>query len=255
MFLIIFLTIVIMTVLLANTLQLETQLCALYMSLKPNRGVHASLHNRGWHQWCSPLYQPTCCRGWSLKGCFSGRIVDSQRDDSRGKALGDGLGVHAEGAVFGAGAGRRAARHLRGFLGVRFPRQAEAQTHHRHEHQPQPSRAELRQHPGAGKRRLGAWASWSRWRGDTHTHTHTQRLPNCLSACLSARSSVKTERRETVWEGEEEEAGRRKGASVSPRWVWVLCSFPWFCFCITATAYSDRVTSQAALSLLTRTWT
>lgn len=221
------------------------------MSLKHSRDVHTSLHNRGWHQWCSPLYQPTCCRGWSFKWCFSGRIVDSQRDDSRGEALGDGLGVHAEGAVFGAGAGRRAARHLRGFLGVRFPRQAEAQTHHRHEHQPQPSRAELRQHPGAGYRRLGAWASWSRWRGDTHTHT--QRLPSCLPACLSVCSSVKTERRET-----ERERGRRwrrrRGRGR------VLLYLLGGCGCAaaspgSATVYSDRVTNQTALSLLTRTWT
>lgn len=43
---------------------------------------------------------------------------NSQRDDSRGEALGDSLGVHAEGAVFGAGAGRRTAGYLWGSPGV-----------------------------------------------------------------------------------------------------------------------------------------
>lgn len=57
-----------------------------------------------------------------------GDISDSQRDDSRGEALGDRLGVHTEGAVFGAGAGRGTAGCLRGSPGVRLPRQAETQS-------------------------------------------------------------------------------------------------------------------------------
>lgn len=45
-------------------------------------------------------------------------MLDSQRDDSRGEALGDCLGVHTEGTVFGAGAGRRTAGYLGGSPGV-----------------------------------------------------------------------------------------------------------------------------------------
>ena len=49
----------------------------------------------------------------------------SQGDDPRGEALGDGLGVHAEGAVFGAGAGRRSAGDLGCPLGLATPWQQE----------------------------------------------------------------------------------------------------------------------------------
>lgn len=79
----------------------------------------------------------------------SEKHTDSQRDDSRGEALGDRLGVHTEGTVFGAGAGRRTAGYLGGSPGVRFPRQAEAQAQHRQADQPHPSSSEL-QHPWAG---------------------------------------------------------------------------------------------------------
>ncbi len=76
-------------------------------------------------------------------------IVDSQRNDTRGEALGDGLGVHTEGTVFGAGAGRRTARYLGGSPGVGFPRQAETQTQNRQADQPRPYLSRL-QHPWAG---------------------------------------------------------------------------------------------------------
>lgn len=73
--------------------------------------------------------------------------TNSQRDDPRGEALGDGFGVHAEGTVFGAGAGRRAAGDLRGSPGVRFPRQAEEEEEEaQKEDQPRPSRSKLKQH-------------------------------------------------------------------------------------------------------------
>lgn len=45
-------------------------------------------------------------------------FLDSQRDDSRREALGDSLGVHTEGTVFGAGAGRRTTGYLGGSPGV-----------------------------------------------------------------------------------------------------------------------------------------
>lgn len=55
-------------------------------------------------------------------------MLNSQGDDSRGEGLGDHLGVHTEGTVFGAGAGRRTAGGLGGSPGVGFPRQDETQT-------------------------------------------------------------------------------------------------------------------------------
>lgn len=73
-------------------------------------------------------------------------MLDSQGDDPRGEALGDGLGVHAEGTVFGAGAGRRAAGYLGGSPSVGFAEQAETHTQKRQAEQPRPSLAELR-HP------------------------------------------------------------------------------------------------------------
>lgn len=75
------------------------------------------------------------------------RILDSQRNDSRGEALGDSLGVHTKSTVFGAGASRRTAGDLGGSPGVWFLRQAETQTQNQHAHHP--SGPELR-HPLAG---------------------------------------------------------------------------------------------------------
>ncbi len=80
------------------------------------------------------------------------RALNSQRDDSWGEALGDRLGVHTEGTVFGAGAGRRTAGDLGGSPGVRFPRQADTQTQNWQADQPRPSLSELR-HPWAGGKR------------------------------------------------------------------------------------------------------
>ena len=79
-------------------------------------------------------------------------MLNSQGDDSRGEGLGDHLGVHTEGTVFGAGAGRRTAGGLGGSPGVGFPRQDETQTQEWQAYQPCPSLSELR-HPWAGGKR------------------------------------------------------------------------------------------------------
>lgn len=65
----------------------------------------------------------------------------SQRDDPGGEALGDSLGVHTEGAVFGAGAGCRTAGYLRGSPGIQLPRQAKTQSPQTEE--PRPSLSEF----------------------------------------------------------------------------------------------------------------
>ena len=55
-------------------------------------------------------------------------MLYSQRDDPRGKALGDSLGIHTEGTVFGAGAGDRTTGDFGDPLGPCLPHQAEKQT-------------------------------------------------------------------------------------------------------------------------------
>lgn len=67
--------------------------------------------------------------------------LHSQRDDSRWEDLGDGLGVHAEGTVSGAGAGGRAARRLGGFLGVGAWGQTEAEAETQEDQPEEPQRS------------------------------------------------------------------------------------------------------------------
>lgn len=76
---------------------------------------------------------------------YESHTKHSQRDDPGGEALGDSLGVHTEGAVFGAGAGRRTAGYLRGSPGIQLPRQAKTQSPQTD--QPRPSLSES-QHLG-----------------------------------------------------------------------------------------------------------
>lgn len=90
-------------------------------------------------------------RGGGGKGNHTGH---SQGDDPGREALGDGLGVHAEGAVFGAGAGGRTAGGLRGSPGVRRPRQAEGQSRQADERRPLPA-CERLQHRVSRRRREG----------------------------------------------------------------------------------------------------
>lgn len=89
-----------------------------------------------------------------LTGWGGGHTGNSQGDDPGREALGDGLGVHAKGAVFGAGAGGRTAGGLRGSPGVRRPRQTEGQSRQADERRPLPA-CERPQHPVSGRRREG----------------------------------------------------------------------------------------------------
>lgn len=117
----------------------------------------------------------------------------SQRDDPGGEALGDSLGVHTEGAVFGAGAGRRTAGYLRGSPGIQLPRQAKTQSPQTD--QPRPSLSEF-QHPWAGGR--------------------GRNPPLKVSACSEATVSLLTSPAVLIKE-------REDGGGRPPQWVWVLC--------------------------------
>lgn len=90
-------------------------------------------------------------RGGGGKGNHTG---NSQGDDPGREALGDGLGVHAESAVFGAGAGGRTAGGLRGSPGVRRLQQPEGHSHQADERRPLPA-CERLQHPVSRRRREG----------------------------------------------------------------------------------------------------
>lgn len=135
------------------------------------------------------------CTSLHTAGISNRLWKDSQRNDARGEALGDSLGVHTEGTVFGAGASRRTAGDLGGSPVVRFLRQAETQTQNQQAHHP--SGPEL-QHPMAGG-------------PVSHVSELLEVCPQWQVACWEAMVSLPTTpavliklSAETAWESERE---------------------------------------------------
>jgi len=147
-------------------------------------------------------------------------MLDSQRDDSRWEALGNGPGIHTEGTVFGAGAGRRTSGALWGSPGVWFARQAETQTQKRQADQPRPSLSELR-HPQAGGEGSRVdellevspqWLVERRW---------SARLQPSLSDDAQHRVEHESE---GMGKREREGGGESEHSPVYPRWGGRVCS-------------------------------
>lgn len=155
-------------------------------------------------------------------------LLDSQRDDARGEALGDSLGVHTEGTVFGAGASRRTAGDLGGSPGTWFPRQAQAQTQNQHAHHP--SRPKL-QHPWAG----GAGSHVSELLEvcpQVACWDATVSLPTTPAVLIMLSTETARERereRNRGWVTEIGTEGGGRESPVHPRWVCRALQLSWIC--------------------------